>query len=76
MQDNGDRVISGADINVTVPGRTTANTPVVTDIGGTATLANAANGLAVGRTITLVHQGEPLPTGSTINLSYLGWPTW
>ena len=73
LQDtNGDRVISGADINVTVPGRTTANTPVVTDIGGTATLANAANGLAVGRTITLVHQGEPLPTGSTINLSYLG----
>ena len=73
LQDtNGDGVANPADIVIAVAGRGAADTPVVTSIGGTATLANTGNGSAASTTITLRHQGSPLTTGSKINLTYLG----
>ena len=73
LQDaNGDAVLSSADITVTVPGRGAADTPRITGLGGTAILANQANGLASGDTITLVHTGSALSAGTQINVAYLG----
>ena len=73
LQDtNGDGALSTADINVTIAGRTAANTPIVTSIGGTAILANPANGLASADQLTLVHSGDALAGGTEISVSYLG----
>lgn len=73
MQDtNASGAVSTADINLSIAGRSVANTPVITGLGGVATLANAANGLAGGNTITLAHSGDALAVGTTININYLG----
>ena len=69
---NGDAVLSSADITLSIPGHGTADTPRVVSLGGIATLANPAIGLAAGDTITLVHSGDALASGSQINVTYLG----
>ena len=73
LQDtNGGGAVNPADIVIAVSGRGAADTPVVTSIGGTATLVNTGNGSTAGTTITLRHQGSPLIAGSSINLTYTG----
>ena len=73
LQDtNGDGIVSAADITIAVPGRTAANTPVVSSIGDTAFLANLHNGLAAGNEIALEHRGDPLAPGTEIRVTYLG----
>ena len=73
LQDtDGSGVVDAKDITVTVPGRTSSDTPVVTSIGNTASLANPASGLAAGNQITLVHSGGALAAGTSISVQYLG----
>ena len=73
LQDtDGDGTIGTSDITVTLAGVSAASTPVVTSIGDTATLADAAIGLATGATITLLGSGDKITGDTTMFVSYLG----
>ena len=75
LQDtNGDGRITTADITVAIVGVSATNTPLVTSIGTTDSLAlgHEATGDVAGTTITLLHTGDDLAIGKRLKVTYKG----
>ena len=69
---NADKKVNTGDITVAIVGVSATNTPLVTSIGTTDTLAQPATGDVAGTTISLVHTGSDLAIGKKLSVTYRG----